>query len=1022
MKLSDFSIKRPVTTVMVILLIVILGFISLDRLNIDLLPEISFPGAAVITTYENAGPQEVESLVTKTLENSLATVTNVKTLNSTSGAGQSTIVMEFNYGTDMDFAALDMREQTDLVSEALPDNARDPLIVQFDPSMIPVLQLGVYSGQNLADLKTHVEDNVIPRIERLQGVASVDLTGGLDREILIELDKNKMENYGVEFNSITQNLLLENFNLSGGNINRGNVEYIVRVTGKFENVDQIRDVLIPTGSGRGFVELSELGTIKDTYKKVTSVTRVNGEESIGLTIQKQTDANTVSVANRVRDEIEALKSEYPNLNIVPIADQAEYIEQSIGSVYRNAIIGGLLAILVLFLFLRNFRSTIIIGLAIPISIVTTFLLIYFGGLTINIISLGGLALGVGMLVDNAIVVLENIFRYKQYGLNRIEAASRGSEEVGMAITASTFTTIVVFLPVIFVEGLTAQIFRELALTVSFSLFASLVVALTLIPMLSSKILKLNKKQKNLDTETSMGFIKSNYRNSLSWFLKHRWIIGILIIVLIAAGGFLGSQLGTEFLPQFDQGQFTVNYSLPVGTVLDETQKVGENLENEIGEIPEVKTIFTNIGVGGMMSGGAPASESGSFTVILKDLDQRERSTSQVMEELRQKIRVPGADVNIESQSGFFGPGGGQPINIKVVGENLEELERISGLVMSEMNQVEGVREVEDSFEEGRPEYSISIDRSLAARLGLRVRSVAHTVKTVISGDVATRYEVGGDEYDVRVTLNESDKQNIEQLKNIMLPSPTGAKVPLSRIASFKLTEGPKEILRLNQERYSEITASLYQTDLGTAVNKIQERVNENVEVPEGYNIKYGGQFQDLQQSFTDLFYAFLLAIVLVYMVMASQFESLVHPLVIMFTVPLAIVGVVFGLYVTGTTISVPALIGIITLAGIVVNNAIVLVDYINRMRDEGRTKHDAILEAGPIRLRPIMMTALTTILALIPLSLGIGEGSELQQPLAVVVISGLLFSTFLTLYVIPVIYSSFTDLSDKIKSMLRKVV
>ena len=342
--------------------------------------------------------------------------------------------------------------------------------------------------------------------------------------------------------------------------------------------------------------------------------------------------------------------------------------------------------------------------------------------------------------------------------------------------------------------------------------------------------------------------------------------------------------------------------------------------------------------------------------------------------------------------------------------------------MNEMNQVEGVREVEDSFEEGRPEYSISIDRSLAARLGLRVRSVANTVKTVISGDVATRYEVAGDEYDVRVTMNESDKQNIEQLKNIMLPSPTGAKVPLSRVASFELTEGPKEILRINQERYSEITASLYQTDLGTAVNQIQERVDENVELPEGYSIRYGGQFQDLQQSFTDLFYAFLLAIVLVYMVMASQFESLVHPLVIMFTVPLAIVGVVFGLYVTGTTISVPALIGIITLAGIVVNNAIVLVDYINRMRDEGRTKRDAILEAGPIRLRPIMMTALTTILALIPLSLGIGEGSELQQPLAIVVISGLLFSTFLTLYVIPVIYSSFTDLSDKIKSVLRKVV
>ncbi|HMA60326.1 MAG TPA: efflux RND transporter permease subunit, partial [Halanaerobiales bacterium] len=917
--------------------------------------------------------------------------------------------------------ALDMREATDMVSGILPDDAGEPLIVQFDPSMIPVLQLGVYSGQNLADLKTNVEDNVIPRLERLPGVASVNLTGGQDREILIELDRNKMENYGVDFNSVTQNLLLENFNLSGGQVDRGNIEYLVRVTGKFENIDQIKEVLIPTGSRQGFVKLSDIANVKDTFKEMQSITRVNEQPSIGLTIQKQTDANTVAVANRVRDEIDEIKKDQPNLNLVPIADQAEYIEDSINTVYRNALLGGLLAVIVLLLFLRNFRSTIIISLAIPISVVATFLLLYFGGLTINIISLGGLALGIGMLVDNSIVVLENIFRYKQYGLDRVEAASRGSEEVGMAITASTFTTIVVFLPVIFVQGLTAQIFRELALTVSFSLFASLIVALTLIPMLSSKLLKLSKKQMKLGKDTTLGYVKRNYQSSLRWFLHHRWLIIVIIVLLGVGAGFLAVDLGTEFLPQFDQGQFTVEYSLPVGTVIEETDDVAVQLEDTIDQIPEVETIFTNIGVSNMMS-GSTSSETGSFTVILKDLAERDRSTSEVMEELRQKVKIPGADIGIESQSGFFGPTGGAPINIKVVGQNLEELERLSGLVMEQMRQVEGVREVEDSFEEGRPEFVIQIDRALAARLGLRVRSVANTVKTAITGSVATQFEVGGDQYDVRVTLTEEDKRNIEQIKNIMLPSPTGAKVPLSRVADFELSKGPKQILRINQERYAEITASLFQTDLGTAVNAIQERVNENVEFPDGYNIRYGGQFQDLQQSFNDLFYAFLLAIVLVYMVMASQFESLVHPLVIMFTVPLAVVGVIFGLYITNTTISVPALIGIITLTGIVVNNAIVLVDYINRLRDEGKTKIESILEAGPIRLRPIMMTALTTVLALVPLGLGIGEGSELEQPLAIVVISGLLFSTFLTLYVIPVFYSLFTDISDKIKEKLRKVV
>lgn len=1021
MKLSDFSIKRSVTTVMLILLVVILGFISLDRLNIDLLPEINFPGAAVITTYEGAGPEEIESLVTRPLENTLATVTNVKTITSNSDAGQSTVIMEFDYGTDMDFAALDMREQTDLISDFLPEDASEPLIVKFDPSMIPVLQLGVYSGQNLADLKKEVEDSIIPRIERLSGVASVSLSGGLDREILIELDKNKMENYGVEFNTVTQNLLLENFNLSGGKINRGNIEYLIRVTGKFENIDQIRDVLIPIGTRGGYIKLRDIAVIKDTYKDVSSIAKVNGEASIGLTIQKQTDANTVNVATAVREEIDQIKTEYPNMNLVPIADQAEYIEQSISNVYKNAIIGGLLAILVLFLFLRNIRSTIIIGLTIPISVIATFLLIYFGGLTINIISLGGLALGIGMLVDNSIVVLENIYRFKQYGLNRVEAASRGSEEVGMAIAASTFTTIVVFLPVIFVQGLTAQIFRELALTISFSLFASLIVALTLIPMLSSKILKLSKAQMKLGDDSNLGFIKKRYKTSLNWSLNHRWVVFVVIVALIAVGGFMALDLGAEFLPQFDQGQFTVNFDLPVSTVLDQTEEVAQQIEDTLDEIPEVETIFTNIGVGDMMSGSL-ATESGSFTVILKELAKRDRSTVQIMEELRNELKIPDTEINIESQSGFFGPTGGQPVNVKVVGNDLEELERLTNLVVAEMEQVEGVREIEDSFQEGRPEYSIKIDRDLAARLGLRVRAIASTVKTVITGDIATRFEVAGDEYDVRVTLKESDKQNIEQLKNIMLPSPTGAKVPLSRVASFELSEGPKQIMRINQERYGEITASLYQTDLNTAVNNIQERVNQNIELPEGYSIRFGGQFEDLLQSFNDLFFAFLLAIVLVYMVMASQFESLIHPLVIMFTVPLAVVGVVFGLYFTNTTISVPALIGIITLAGIVVNNAIVLVDYINKMREEGYSKIDAILKAGPIRLRPIMMTALTTILALIPLSLGIGEGSELEQPLAIVVISGLLFSTFLTLYVIPVLYSTFTDISEVLKDKIKKVV
>ncbi len=1018
MKISDFSIKRKITTIMIVLLVVLLGFISLSRLRIDLLPTINFPGAAIITEYSGVSPEEVESLVTRPLENAISTVTNIKAINSTSNSGQSVIVAEFNWGTDMDFAALDMREKIDMVSGFLPDDAGEPIIFQFDPSMIPIVQYGVSNGKDLAELKREVEEDVIPELERLEGVASVTLVGGLDKQILIELDQNKMDNYGISFSTVTRNLMMENLNLTGGEVIRGNKELLVRTTGKFKGVDEIRKILMPNATNRGYVKLEDIATVKDTYKEVQTMARVNSNPSIGLTVQKQTDANTVKVANRVKDQIKYIKNKVNGgLNFVAVADQSEYIEKSIFNVRNNAIIGGILAVIILFLFLRNIRSTLIIALAIPISIITTFLLIYFNGLTINIISLGGLALGIGMVVDNSIVVLENIYRFRQQGLSRIDAASKGSDEVGMAIAASTFTTIMVFLPVVFVEGLASQLFKELALTVSFSLFASLLVALTLVPMLSSRILKVSKKHKEMKERE--GFIKKFYKKSLRWSLNHRLFVVIFLIVSFAGSIALVPMVGTEFLPSFDQGEFTISYNLPVGTVLEETADVAYEIEEEVRNIPEVDIIYSSIGVGGQMN-TQMSPEAGSILVRLVELSARERSTSEVMEELRNKINIPGTQVNITTNSGFFGPGGGKPIAIKVKGDNLDTLERLAAEIGNEMKQVKGVREVEDSFAEGRPEFLIEVDRSLAARLGLRVTQIATSVKTAISGDVATTYEVGGEEYDVKVRLQEDDRQNIEQIKNLNLISVTGAKVPLTRVAEFEYDTGPKEILRDNQVRYAEITASLYQMDLGTAVNNIKERINENVNLPDGYEVKYTGQFQDLQESFTSLGLAFLLSLVLVYMVMASQFESLIHPFVIMFTVPMALIGVIIGIFVTGNSLSVPAIIGVITLAGIVVNNAIVLVDYINTLRKQGKNKFEAIMEAGPVRLRPIMMTALTTVLGLFPLALGIGEGSELEAPIAIVIISGLLFSTLLTLYIIPVMYSILTGLSVWFKRKLGK--
>jgi HAE1 family hydrophobic/amphiphilic exporter-1 len=1016
MKISNFSISRRITTAMLVLLVVLIGAISFSRLKVDLYPDVTFPGAAIVTSYSGVGPEEIENLVTKPIESSVSRVTGVKSVSSTSDTGQSTIVVEFEWGTDMDFAVLDLRQQIDLISSFLPDEADDTLIFKFDPAQFPILSFGVTGEQNLAELKAEVEDNIVPRLERLPGVAQVNLEGGLTREILISLESDKLYNYGIDFSTVNGILAQENVNVSAGDIQRGDRNLLIRTMGKFESLDDIRNINIPTGSG-STVKISDLGIVRDTYAERSTISRVNGDSSIGLSIQKQTDANTVQTANVVKDEIERIKSEYDELNIITAMDQSDFIEKAIQSVQRNAVIGGLLAVLILFIFLRNIRSTIVIATAIPVSIIATFMLMFFADLNINIISLGGLALGVGMLVDNAIVVLENIYRYRSMGVGKIEAAKEGSSEVGMAITASTMTTIVVFLPVFFVEGIAARLFKELALTVSFSLFASLAVALTLIPMLASTFLKVS--QKDLDRESKQGFVTRNYKRMLGFSLNHRWIIVLILVVLLAGSIALVPTVGTEFLPASDQGTFTISYDLPASTILAESDNVAQYTEDVLSTIPEVKTVFSSVGSADMM-GTTTSSDTGNVTVLMKDLSERSRSTNQVMEEVRQRLSLPDVNFQVSTQTGFSF-GGGKPINIKLKGNDLAVLEEYTARAREEMANIEGLRDISDSFEEGRPELRIQFNRSLASQFGLNARQVANTVRTAVSGSVTTRYEVGGDEYDIRVQLQESDLNSVSQLSNLNIIAPGGVQVPLKRFSDLEVETGPNQILRIDQERYAEINSDLFNIDLGTAVERIQNRLSENVELPEGYEFSYEGQFQDQQSSFRSLAFAFLLAVVLVYMVMASQFESLIHPLIIMFTVPLAIIGVILGVVITDSTLSVASLIGLITLAGIVVNNAIVMVDYINHLRREKQEKNTAILEAAAVRLRPIMMTALTTILGLIPLALGRGDGGELAQPIAVVVISGLTFATFLTLFIIPIFYSLLTSFRNIVLAKIKGV-
>ena len=1015
MKISDFAISRSVTTTMFILLIVIIGLVSFSNLKIDLYPDITFPGAAIVTTYEGVGSEEIENLLTKPIESSISTVEGVKNISSISSIGQSTVVVEFNWGTDMDFAVQNLREQTELASNAiLPDAADSPLIFKFDPAMLPIMIYGLSSNElELYQLKKEIDDNIAPELERLPGVAQVNIQGGLEREIIISLKRENLNFYNLDPAIINNILANENLNISTGEIKQGNKDLLVRAVGKFNSLDDIRNINIPIGNS-GSLKLREIAEVEDSFADPVTISRSNQQDSVVLYIQKQTDFNTVEVANRVRAQMKEIEEKYPGLNIFLGMDQSEFIQNSINNVSQNAVLGGILAVLILFIFLRNIRSTIIIAAAIPVSIIATFVLMYFAEVNLNIISLGGLALGVGMLVDNAIVVLENIYRYRSMGEGKIESAREGSSEVAMAIVASTMTTVVVFMPVLFVEGLAARLFKDLAFTVAFSLLASLLVALTLIPMLASKILKLS--QKEFKRQQNIGRIKKIYKSLLTKSLKHRWVVVLLLVVSLTASIMLLPLIGFEFMPEADQGSFAISYMLPVGSSLEESNKAAVEIEKILSEIPEVEIMMTTVGTTDMMQ-GISSSNSGSINIDLVDLSERERSLDQIMEEVRQKVKIPDLNLTVASQSGM----GGQekPVNIKIKGNDFQILKKYSALVVEEIKDINGLREIEDSFEVGRPELQVKINREIASRFSINLNQLAAYLKNAISGVVRTKYEVDGEEYNIRVRIDREDYNSINKLSTLNIINNQGINVPLNRIAEFELVEGPAEILRINQQRYAEITADLFNRDLGSVVNDIRAELDD-FQLPEGYEISYEGQFEDLNESFTSLAYAFLLSIILIYMVMASQFESLIHPFIIMFTIPLAVIGVIFALYISSNVISVASLIGLITLAGIVVNNAIVMVDYINQLRRQGKEKIEAIISSGMVRFRPIMMTALTTILALIPIALGIGEGSELSQPIGIVIVSGLSFATFLTLFIIPIFYSLITDLKEAIILKLRK--
>ena len=1031
MRIHEISVKRPVAILMCVLIVLMLGGVSLSKIPVDLMPNINLPIAIVSTSYSGVAPQEIEAIVTKNIENAIATVNNIKAIQSTSSEGNSIVIAEFNSGTDMDFAALQMREKIDMIKGYLPDDIGDPLVMKIDPNMLPIVNISVTNGSDEIVLKRFTEDHIKPRLERLEGVASVGIAGGRTQEIQVNVDPQKAAGYGVSLNQIMAILQSENLNLPGGTIEYAEKKLLIRSTGEFKSIEQIKNIPIALQSGTTLY-IRDIAEVLNTNKPIDSYSRTNGKNSMSLSVQKQTNANTVNVARAVKNELENIEKEYPDLNIDVVFDQGEFIEMAISNVASNAAIGGILAVLILFIFLKNIRTTLIIATAIPISIIATFVLIYFAGISINIVSLGGLALGVGMLVDNAIVVLENIYRHRNEGYSRIEAALSGTQEVGKAILASTLTTIVVFLPIVFTEGIAAQIFKEMALTITFSLLASLIVALTFIPMLSSKFLKMVKPHEGSRNrwmnkifdkwDNAINGIDRIYQRILVWVLKHKRKTTVIVMGIFLSSLLLIPFIGSEFFPAMDQGMFNIDIQLPKGSLIENTNEVSKELEDLLSKITELETMHVSVGGSNNFSGmGISNSHSATISVTLKPLTEREKSTSEIVEEVRKSVKsIAGAEIKVTDVStSFGGMSGGAAVSIQISGADLETLKDISKDIEQLVIETEGTRQVESSIAEGRPEAQVYINRDKASGYGLSTTQVASVLRTAVEGRVATTYKVDGTEIDIKVQYPEDKRKTLEQLKSVSLLSPLGMQVPLMDIADIKIGQGPTSINRADQERYVTVTGDIFGRSSGDVNGELKNKVKE-YKLPDGYSIKFTGEDQQMVEAFTSLTLALILAIFLVYMVMAIQFESLVHPLTIMFSVPVAYSGSIIGLAITNNPLSVPAFIGVIMLAGIVVNNAIVLVDYINTLRERGLDKEAAIIKAGPTRLRPILMTTLTTILAMIPLALGFGEGAEAMAPMAIVVIFGLTTSTLLTLLIVPVIYCLFDDMSINIKKRIKK--
>ncbi|MGC9319215.1 MAG: efflux RND transporter permease subunit [Armatimonadota bacterium] len=1018
---ARFSIRQPVTIAMCVLAVLVLGIIAFIQLPVDLLPDISFPVVAVLTTYPGASPAEVEEFVTKPIEEAAAVVEDLESVRSISQQDMSVVIIEFDWGKDMDWAAFDTREKVDPVIERLPEDVHRPVIMKLDPqTMQPVMTLDVTGLADLLKLRELADDVIKPELEKLPGVAAANIYGGLQREILVEVNWERLKAHNLPISQVEAALRRENTNVPAGFTIEGQREFTLRTIGEFDVVEDIADIVVAVREGQP-VHLREIATVRDTHKEVRSYARLNGEPSVSLTIQKESEANTVTVAEVVGEALEELPKKLPEgVEVTITSQEADFIEDSLHNLYATALEGAILAMVIIFLFLGTFRGTLISAISIPLSLLVTFMLMFFNNMTLNIITMGGLVLAIGRIVDDSVVVLENIYRHIEEGEPVLEAAITGTEELWVAIAAVTFTTMCVFFPIIFVGGMVSTIFTPMSLVVMLGLFASLVVAVTVVPLLSQRmlrpVLEAGEEQagglfgpvNRMLAGWSRGFdaLAGQYRRAIAWCLDHRGVVVLIAVAVLAASVAVIPLVGLEFFPDVQQDELGITMEAPIGSSVHYTNERAKEIEKILARTEEVEHyqvyMGTAGGISGAFGGGGGGGRTASFTVKLMDRRERERTSDQIEEDLREQFAaLPGITTRFEQRMG----GMGADLEVSIIGDQLEVLQQLGNQTLAAMREVRGVTDLDLGWEPASPEYHVLVDREKAGRLGLTVSDIAHTVQTKVRGtQELTKFRQGGEEYDITVRAAESDRDWVEDVRDTDVVTPRGEVVPLRAIATIVPALGPTQITRDERERSLTVSASTQGRALSEIVDEIDSILSEQ-DWPEGYRYEFGGSEEDRREAFGGMATALVLGVLLIYMILAAQFESLVHPLVIMLAIPLEVIGVFGALILTGTSLSIMVFLGILMLTGIVVSNSILLVQMVNLLRERGNSIRDALIEGGAIRLRPILMTALATLFAMLPLALAVRTGSELWQPLGIAVIGGLTASTFLTLFIVPVAYS-----------------